>query len=436
MNAFTALVQKDLKLFFTDRRAVMLTIAVPIMIASFFGAIFGGKSGKQERSAVAIQVVDLDQSDVSREILANLGKDKNVNVTTNSEAGARQLVRHGKLPLAVIIPKDFGDQAARSFFGAGKKPVIGILHDPSRSAEVEMVKGYLTQHVMQTVSKQVFTGASGQKYIREAMTQINAITNMLPEDLKSLGDMLGSVDRWMGRTSTNTNAAAGGIGGGGGITMPFTTSEEKMTKPGSAMPAYNGYAHSFAGMGVQFILMAAIDMGVGILLERQRGLWKRLRSAPLSRFVLLGSKATSTTLISMFTMAISFTFAWLVFGVKVEGSMLGFVLCIVAFSLFTASVGLLLAALGMTPGGTRGLAIPVVLLMVMLGGAWVPAFIFPPWLQSATLVMPTRWAIDALDAMTWRGLGLEAVWGAVAVLLGYTVVLGWLAVKRFKWEAE
>ena len=44
--------------------------------------------------------------------------------------------------------------------------------------------------------------------------------------------------------------------------------------------AYNGYAHSFAGMGIQFLLFAMANLGVEILLERQRGLWKRLRSAP------------------------------------------------------------------------------------------------------------------------------------------------------------
>ena len=47
----------------------------------------------------------------------------------------------------------------------------------------------------------------------------------------------------------------------------------------------------------------------------------------------------------------------------------------------------------------RCIAIVATLLIVMLGGAWVPTFIFPEWLQTATLVIPTRWAIDGLDAM-------------------------------------
>ena len=99
-----------------------------------------------------------------------------------------------------------------------------------------------------------------------------------------------------------------------------------------------------------------------------------------------------------------------------------------------ATFGLLIAALGSTPGGTRGVAILAVLLMVMLGGAWVPTFIFPAWLQQVTLVIPARWAVDGLDAMTWRGLGSSAAVLPTVVLLGFALLFGSLALARFRWE--
>ena len=37
-----ALVRKDLRIFFSDARTVLLTLAVPIAIASFFGYVFSG----------------------------------------------------------------------------------------------------------------------------------------------------------------------------------------------------------------------------------------------------------------------------------------------------------------------------------------------------------------------------------------------------------
>ena len=49
-----------------------------------------------------------------------------------------------------------------------------------------------------------------------------------------------------------------------------------------------------------------------------------------------------------------------------------------------STFGLLVAALGTTPGGDARRDQLAVLMMVMLGGAWVPTFIFPPWLQRLT----------------------------------------------------
>ena len=107
---------------------------------------------------------------------------------------------------------------------------------------------------------------------------------------------------------------------------------------------------------------------------------------------------------------------------------------VLAFSVLAATFGLLIAALGRTPETTRGIAIVATLLLVMLGGAWVPTFVFPDWLQSATLAVPTRWAIDGLEAMTWRGLGMEAALAPVAVMLAFSAAFGWIAVRRFDRE--
>jgi len=97
---------------------------------------------------------------------------------------------------------------------------------------------------------------------------------------------------------------------------------------------------------------------------------------------------------------------------------------------------MLIATLGKTPEATRGLSIFATLIVVMLSGAWIPMFLFPQWLQKATVVVPTRWAIDGLEAMTWRGLGWESAITPVAAMLLFAVVFGALAVLRFRWEAE
>ena len=87
-----------------------------------------------------------------------------------------------------------------------------------------------------------------------------------------------------------------------------------------------------------------------------------------------------------------------------------------------------------TPEGTRGLAVLVTLVLVMLGGAWGPSFIFPEWLQKISLVVPTRWAVDGLDAMTWRGPVFGAALLPIGVMLAFSAIFTALAVMRFDWE--
>lgn len=417
----SALVRKDLQLFFNDRRSVILSFVVPIAIASFFGSIFSGTS-TGERARIRVAIVDLDQSTTSKSIVAGAQADKNLNLQVTSETQARAVVKSGKTSVAVIVPAGFGAAAGRAFFNLAPQPLLVILYDPSHTTELAMVNGILTQHVMQVVSAQMFGGAEGRALITETLATRDTLA-VSP----AVRTMLRSVQGYQA-TVSNTNAATGPARG---ITMPYTVREEALT---NSEAAYNGYAHSFGGMGVQFLLFAMANLGVEMLLERQRGLWKRLRSAPLSRATLLGSKIVSGTIISLVTLWVSFAFAMLVFGVRIGGSVAGFVGVSVACALMAATFGLLVAAIGGTPAAARAVTTLAVLMMVMLGGAWVPAFVFPAWLQKVTKVVPARWAIDGLDAMTWRGLGLNAALAPIAVLLGFAALFAAISFARFRWE--
>jgi ABC-2 type transport system permease protein len=72
----------------------------------------------------------------------------------------------------------------------------------------------------------------------------------------------------------------------------------------------------------------------------------------------------------------------------------------------------------------------------MMSGAWVPSFLFPQWMQAVTKSVPARWAMDGLDAMTWRGLGIEEAVGPIVVLLVSAAIFGGFAIWRFRWDAE
>src|SRR4029079_6940017 len=122
---------------------------------------------------------------------------------------------------------------------------------------------------MEAVSREMFSGQQGRAMVERTLPQIEASTTMKPDDKRPLIELLGSVQKFYNRPESGGTAA----GQPRGITMPYTVKEEAMTA-GSNI-AYNGYAYSLAGMAIQFLLFAMANIGVEMLLERQRGLWGR-----------------------------------------------------------------------------------------------------------------------------------------------------------------
>jgi ABC-2 type transport system permease protein len=421
MTAFYALIRKDLILFLSDRRALVMTLVLPIVIAAFFGSLFGSGA---KTSAIEVALVQQDTSEIGAKIAAGLKADPNLHITPMTMLDADAAVRKGAQKVAIVLPAGFGEAAGAALFGTSAKPAIQLLYDPSQPAVLAMVKGMLTQQVMSTVSAEMFGGKMGQQMTERSIVQLDQAAQTDP-DSRALRDMLASVQKYQALPQKDTTS-----GPAKGLSMPFTTTDKQLTS-GAEEQGYNAYAHSFAGMGVQFILFMGIDMGIGILLAQRSGVWNRLLAAPVSLTQVLLARAASGAIIAFALLCIVFAVAVLVFGVHIA-SLAGFLGMALCFGILTASLGLLIAAFGKTPEAARKIAMFAVLVMVMLGGAWLPSFLFPEWMQTLTMAVPTRWAVDGLDAVTWRGLGVVAAAPAMGVQLAFALVFGAIAVWKFK----
>jgi ABC-2 type transport system permease protein len=436
-TAIRALIRNDIRLYFSDRRSVIVGVAVPILIAAFFGYIFGGTGGSEDQGKIPIAIVDEDQSSVSHAITADLAADPLLQVSALDRAAAGEQVKSGKQDAAAIFPQGFGEQTTKSLFSGVNKPQVKLLVDPSQNTSARVIEGLLAQYSMQEISKEAFTGSYGRKAIDSYLEQIDKLEpTPLRADLRTLlsaaRKLNDQIDSGAEPGSTAGASASRSEQRTFGLSIPYTVASTPVTARDNT--PYNSYAHSFAGMAVQFILFAGIDAGVLLLLTRQRGIWQRLRSAPLSRSEFMLARALATTLIGLFQIALIYVAALLVFKVRIDGSWAGFIAVCISFCLLNATFGLMLATLGRSASTTRGLAMMATLLLVMIGGAWVPAFVFPRWLQNVSRYLPTRWAVDGLDGATWRGLPFDAAVLPILVLIGGAVACLLIAIWRFRWE--
>ncbi len=382
LTAVWALIRNDLRIFATDRRAMIIGVLVPILIAAFFGYVFGG-NGNAESAKIPIAVVDEDHSDVSRAIIADLGQESLVSVQMLDRSQAQRLVRAGKFQVAAVLPPNFAAGATAALYTDQERPQVELLIDPSQSLSGRIVEGVFVRYAVREITRAAARGASGPNAPRE-------------------------------------------------FSLPYTVATTKMTAGNNA--PYNSYAHSFAGMTTQFILLTGIDAGIVLLLLRERGTWQRIRAAPLSQAQFLLARTIATMLIGIFQFTLIYAVAIGVFGVRIDGSAVGLAGIALALCFMNSAFGLMLASVGRSAAATRGIALLVTLLLVMIGGAWVPSFVFPKWMQQASLAVPTRWAVDGLDAVTWRGQGLHAALAPIAVLCTTAIVCLSVAIWRFRWE--
>jgi ABC-2 type transport system permease protein len=78
---------------------------------------------------------------------------------------------------------------------------------------------------------------------------------------------------------------------------------------------------------------------------------------------------------------------------------------------------MLVAGLFKTEETAQGGAWAFLMPMSMLGGAMVPTFVMPAWMQSVGYVSPIRWAMLAIEGGVWRQFTLAEMATPCAILI-------------------
>lgn len=419
-----ALLKKDLKLLLADKRSLFINIMVPVALASFVGYLFAPHD--KPASKIRVAVVDLDGSKTSKRLVKAIQNEETLKVRLLGLKKAKREIEEGDLVAAIVLPKGFSAKMGLKALFSKPKPTIELLTDPSRSLDAQVIKGALTKLVMQEVGRAFGHRKQGIADLKEAAQTVDQMSGTA-EEKRLWKSFFNTGVRALRAQKQQTPAGEEG----GGFQMPVTISSRDVLRKGGK---FNSYSHSFAGMMVMYLLFVAIEGGAAVIDERRRGTWRRLRSAPVHGWELLFSKVLAVCLQAVFVALAVYFFGWLFFDVRVLGSVVGFCVMVLASAITAGGFALLLMGVGRTRSQVSGYGTFAVLLMSFLGGAWFPVFIMPPWLRTVSKAVPTRWMMDGLHATTWRGLDITAVGMPLLVLGGFSLAMGAVGLKAFRWE--
>jgi ABC-2 type transport system permease protein len=175
-------------------------------------------------------------------------------------------------------------------------------------------------------------------------------------------------------------------------------------------------------------------IGFAVVSARNRKLLKRFAATPMRRSHYLFSFMMSRLIFLALEVVAIMGFAWLVFGVKIHGSLLSLTVVSLVGGLSFSGIGALLAARPETIEGISGLANFVMLPMWLLSGTFFSSARFPQVLQPFIKALPLTAINDALRAIVNEGSSLSANWSQLCVLLVWGLLSFIIALRIFKWK--
>ncbi len=386
---------KDLYLFFYDKKALALTLLLPIGLITLFAFAFGGVGGeKNEPSPITLQFTDEDQSESSKTLLASLDSIPGIRLEAVADEEGTNQIKKGARIAQLYIGSGFDED-----LGKGTDIPVALRFDQSREMEVSILRSLIIGRIGKM---------QGSKQADSGVDRI--IAQSFPNMPQAMVDTIKQQMQASGTTETR-------------ITMTSVVGEEQSNW---------GLIQAVAGTAIMMLLFSVSAIGASIIEEKEQGVLKRLLQSPLSPTAILSGKLLSAGIIAVFQLVIMFVFAWLAFGLDLTINPVGTVLMILFTAATCASFGVLLASLVSSKRQADSLGTILVLSMSGIGGSMIPLYIMPSFMQDIAVISVNYWSIQGFYDIFWRGLGLEALMDNLLVLLGFTVVILTLAFYFFR----
>lgn len=179
---------------------------------------------------------------------------------------------------------------------------------------------------------------------------------------------------------------------------------------------------------------ACFGLPTTMVSERERGVWRRYRLAPVATGTLLASTIVARYVLLVLAGLLQVTLAMAI-GMPLPSHPLDLWLAFTFVAFALMGLGLVIATLADNVPAVQALGQCIFLPMLIIGGVAVQLASLPDWAQQLSAFFPGRYAVEAMQAsVTGGGLGEVRFSLLALVLIGAAASLA--GVKMFRWDAQ
>jgi ABC-2 type transport system permease protein len=179
---------------------------------------------------------------------------------------------------------------------------------------------------------------------------------------------------------------------------------------------------------------ACFGLPTTLVSERERGVWRRIRLAPVSLLSVVGSTVAARYVLLILAALLQIVLAMLI-GMPFPRHpiQLGIAFTAVAFAFL--GLGMVIATLADNVPAVQALGQCIFLPMLIIGGVAVPLASLPDWAQHLSAFFPGRYAVEALQAAV-NGNGLGAARFSLLALVTIGAASAIAGTRLFRWDAQ
>lgn len=389
--------RKDLKIFFTDKRAIILSLLLPIGLITLFALAFGGVGAddEEEGTPIAVLYADEDQTTASKNIITELDAIPGIVCIATDTQSAKNQIKSGDQIANIIIHKGYEDA-----LNNGTDIPIELQYDQSRAMEISVLQNLLVSKI---------SSVKGEKDADKGVDRImqNMFSNLPAQTQDSIRNNLKS-----GLNKENEQEQL--------ITMTSVVGEEESNW---------GLIQAVAGTAIMMLLFSVRSIGSGMLEEKENGVLKKLLQSPITPFEILFGKMLTAVIVAIFQLSVMFVFSWLAFGLDIFMNLPALIIMILTTAIACSAFGVLLASIVRSKKQADSLSTIIILFMSAIGGSMIPLYIMPAFMQDAAVISVNYWSIQGFYDIFWRETGVAGVTQNAIVLIAITA--GVLAISAF-----
>ncbi|MGH3102844.1 MAG: ABC transporter permease [Gaiellaceae bacterium] len=197
-------------------------------------------------------------------------------------------------------------------------------------------------------------------------------------------------------------------------------------------PAASYLLTGMLGYGVASTAFAGL--AITLIIRREYGLLKRIRSTPLTARTYLAAVLLSTLVVFAVQSLVLLGLGAVLFDAELPSRVLSLVLALLLGAAAFAGIGLGAASLLRSAEGSSAGVNVILLPMAFLSGSFGPTREYPGFLRAIADVLPLKYMIDLVGAIYLEGREVWTRPGAVAVVAAWGLAGLAVALRRFDWE--